>query len=1103
MKHLIIVVLLIVKTLSVAYAGTYRIESEDMPALESWTIATLSTATNGKYLKSMVSGDQNKISASFSLPESGTYYLWCRAYSYNEGWRKFKIAINGDEDSTSFGDVGTVGWVNASGSRSYALETESNTLTITPESAYSRYDVIILTTDSNYQMPTTREDLELIPKITPKIMLFSDSFELSDASWKGDIAYDDNNGDRVVQLNGKTLNDTLQIYLEDDSWEDYEINFKMKISDFGANNWDGAGCKIGTNEYGNLGYYILFRTDGTVRVKKTSDGTLLKTISGVNISTDQWYDVRFLFAPGMIIIYLDGEYLGHCINNEYKSGSFALVSAKTDVEFNDLRISKSDCILIENDKARIRLRRDVSGSKCSLIEYYDKDKDYNYLTDISSENNIWEVEFYDSSLNQYTLSTGENDSLASPLFSSNVSGDQILDLSWSGLSINSTANAVDVGVKLILKSGSTRLETKLSTDLTNSSYGLFYALCPKIDNISDMEGTDYLAHPYGAGRLAINPVQNWVDAKYSYSSANCGIQMFAYYDDDKEKGLYIATEDGDGYMKEYQVDNDSPCLSYSLIQYPEVVGVLGQDYVQSYPFVLQSFSGDYIDAAKIYRQWAVNQMWCDEGKVSDRTDMGYIKDIDLLLGGNRWFSFSPAVPFATEWEYSTAELQAKESGINMTSVTNHFTSTATASRLSGTNMIHFATHWFLDGFDRAYPRFAPVNNFSNYTSTLLNLGAGIKTMPYTNIRRSCSETGFDWWDDNDGDDYAIHDKNSNKISVPLRDNDFCVMSPGSSLWNDCFTEKCDDLATLGAKGMYLDELSAMAPFINYQAVGTQAAGASGKIWIEDSRDLCADIKAAGVNISSDFFTCGEQISESYLDVCDASLLYGQSKYTDNIPLFAAVYHDYTIMFGKTIGKWSDPYLAAFYPTNEQDGTTHQDEFITRVGKITAMGEGAPFLRGDIVDFAGGQNSSPIIYLEKIVKIRENFEDYLRYGEMLDYREGGCSNSTAKSPKWMLSTTLTDVTIQSVISSSWKSVDSSDPLGLFIVNVASANLSVTYPLDIKKLGVTAPTGVTAHLYKGKDTTYTTINQTFSEEVYEINLGVINGKTPYFCKLSFTY
>ncbi len=152
-------------------AGTYRIEAEDMPSLEDWTISTSSDASQGQYLFSNIAGAANKIKATFDLPESGTYYLWCRALSYSQGYRTNTIEINGTIDGTVFGDEvdgnGNSHWVCTAGS-AYELRQYANVLAVTPNSAYSRWDVIILTTDSNFVMPNTRAELEQITQIVPK-----------------------------------------------------------------------------------------------------------------------------------------------------------------------------------------------------------------------------------------------------------------------------------------------------------------------------------------------------------------------------------------------------------------------------------------------------------------------------------------------------------------------------------------------------------------------------------------------------------------------------------------------------------------------------------------------------------------------------------------------------------------------------------------------------------------------------------------------------------------------------------------------------------------------------------------------------------------------
>jgi len=153
-----------------ALSFTYRIEAEDMP-LGAWTPVETTGASEGAYLCSDISGESNRIKATFNLPAgSGTYYLHCRSLSYNGGWRTFSITINGTTDPTNFGDYidgnPAIHWVNTSGG-SYQLDMFDNTLSVTPNSAFSRWDTIILTTDSNFQLPESVEDIEELPRLSP------------------------------------------------------------------------------------------------------------------------------------------------------------------------------------------------------------------------------------------------------------------------------------------------------------------------------------------------------------------------------------------------------------------------------------------------------------------------------------------------------------------------------------------------------------------------------------------------------------------------------------------------------------------------------------------------------------------------------------------------------------------------------------------------------------------------------------------------------------------------------------------------------------------------------------------------------------------------
>ena len=96
--------------------------------------------------------------------------------------------------------------------------------------------------------------------------------------------------------------------------------------------------------------------------------------------------------------------------------------------------------------------------------------------------------------------------------------------------------------------------------------------------------------------------ENEYPAQYSY-------QFFAYYQKDV-KGYYMACEDGNAYTKtiglHYSPDVDGMDMVFT--NYPEGMGEVCY-YTLPYSYTFTFFEGDWQTAAKIYRNWVIQQKW--------------------------------------------------------------------------------------------------------------------------------------------------------------------------------------------------------------------------------------------------------------------------------------------------------------------------------------------------------------------------------------------------------------------------------------------------------------------------------------------------------------
>ena len=107
------------------------------------------------------------------------------------------------------------------------------------------------------------------------------------------------------------------------------------------------------------------------------------------------------------------------------------------------------------------------------------------------------------------------------------------------------------------------------------------------------------------------------------------VQLLARYDD--ISGLALYTADSGANVKRFSTDSvpsENYCVQSVHHIPPEVTGV---DLILPYTIAMTTFTGDWRDAADIYKAWAVKQWWA-ETLLADRTDVPPV----LLSGGAGW-----------------------------------------------------------------------------------------------------------------------------------------------------------------------------------------------------------------------------------------------------------------------------------------------------------------------------------------------------------------------------------------------------------------------------------------------------------------------------------
>lgn len=416
-----------------------------------------------------------------------------------------------------------------------------------------------------------------------------------------------------------------------------------------------------------------------------------------------------------------------------------------------------------------------------------------------------------------------------------------------------------------------------------------------IERISEAE--DELILPWQNGFLIRNPIdtllntenevpfwmgrggkkyENDYPAQYSY-------QFFAYYQK-AVKGYYMACEDGKAYTKTIGLHYSEEVNGMDMVftNYPEGMGEVSY-YSLPYSYAFCFFTGDWQTAAKIYREWAMQQKWYTP--LGDRRLPQAVKEIDFFRINHEHY----ALGTRSEEYIETCRL--------------------IRDRL---NCVP-AMHWY--GWNKApkhgdwYPEMADYSNQA-WHEELLGINhrlaeMGVKKIPYVNVHL---------WDKF----LPSFEAEEAAESLVVKEAKVVEDEPWSAdrnLFAVCHADpkikekalKLFDrlLQEDGFDGIYIDQVASFnATLCFHKGHGHPVGG--GSWWADEYHNLLETLRSM---MPEGKFLTTESCCECYHDVFDLFLILdtcSQGKMFDHlcgagnsksIPLFAMIYNDSAVSYG--------------------------------------------------------------------------------------------------------------------------------------------------------------------------------------------------------------
>ena len=451
---------------------------------------------------------------------------------------------------------------------------------------------------------------------------------------------------------------------------------------------------------------------------------------------------------------------------------------------------------------------------------------------------------------------------------------------WEGIDLPGETGVLDVTASVTLPPGNADSAWRISTANRSARWALHALSYPRLNMVVNPHEADVLM-PYenlGARLLkryngkSRNRQCQW--GEFPYPSYFPPVAAFMK----NGSGLYFAAEDPDARIKRMFVWDVDTWFETPV----ENAGVVGKaDEGPRYPVAIGAFKGDWWQAAKRYRKWALKQKWAAKGPLATRTDFPKsMSEPSLWLS---WYMETPQV--MTNWF-----ARVKKDMPDVTLGLRWY-------------------KWHSGGMCLDFPEYFPVKpQVPELAAYFRSRGATV--MPYTNGRLwdtklvsfryakkdACMKPNGDFYPDPYGGDkaYGRHD--------------FAVMCPYVRDWQDTIDEFTSRVVSeAGANAIYYDQIGCAGYRLCFNPAHGHPVG-GGSWWADGYRAILKreHDKYAPRNIA----LTTEGTAECYMDVCDGQLVVTAASGED-VPFFPAVYSGYAIYFGtrQSARKAFDPTFA--------------------------------------------------------------------------------------------------------------------------------------------------------------------------------------------------
>ena len=437
-----------------------------------------------------------------------------------------------------------------------------------------------------------------------------------------------------------------------------------------------------------------------------------------------------------------------------------------------------------------------------------------------------------------------------------------LSLVWRDIPLGGERGVLDVSVRVERRADGSQAWT-MSVDNRSRDWKLFSTDFPRIGRVTrDGEGDAMLPDSDHGARLVKKRTARPKPVRRDYLGYAPMVSAFFIGDD----GLYVAAEDPDARIKTFVIEGEQNIRFKTPVE-------LGSDGPR-YPVVLAPLKGDWWEAARRYRAFALAQKWAARGPIA--ADPSYPR---RLCETPLWINIH-----------------------GHPDVASNVLARAKAIFPEWTTGLHWHL-WQHSGHDVNYPEYFPAQPGAKECVAFCE-SIGQEPMPYANGRLWTAETsGFLM-----AEPYSVmradgsrHIEKYAPWTPPL-----AVMCPARPEWRrvvKAFSTRVLD--ELGARSLFLDQIGAAEGCACYDAAHGHPVGGGGW-WYDGYAEMLAPIRRAFGEKGA--FIVTEGAGEAYVGMVDGYLQVVERR-PDDLPFHNAVYSGYTTYLCSPENNDDDP--AAF------------------------------------------------------------------------------------------------------------------------------------------------------------------------------------------------